>query len=279
MKRKLIELSEIILGNLLTACAFGFIILPQDFVAGGVTGLAIILHEFIPINLSLIIYIINGLLFVLGFLFVGKGFIMKTLLSTLLFPLFLQLASQVTLFAPLKSDPLLSVLIAGAALGLGSGLVLRGNGSSGGFDILGVIAHKYINIPITLVMYLCDTAVILMQMHSVMKTIYGIVIILFTNLMINRVLSYGAAQSSLIIISPHYQEISEELLHHQDIGLTFLNAETGYYKESTKVIMAVTPYNKINSIKQAIHTIDPTAFVIIEDVRSVLGKGYTLAKN
>ena len=60
--------------------------------------------------------------------------------------------------------------------------------------------------------------------------------------------------------------------------MTFLKAETGYLEKDTKVIMAITPYQKINSIKQAIQAIDPTAFVIIEDVRSVLGKGYTIAK-
>lgn len=278
MKKKIVELLEILLGNILVAAAFGLIILPLHFVAGGVTGLAVTLHTFLPLPLSVIIYMLNGLLFLLGFLFVGKDFIMKTLLSSLLFPFFLELLSKITILAPLKSDPLLASIIAALSLGLGGGLILRGNGSSGGFDILGVIAHKYFHVPVSLIMYLCDTFVVITQMHDVMTTIYGIVIILCTNLLINRVLSYGTSQSSLIIISPHYEEIRQELLHHQDIGMTFLKAETGYLEKDTKVIMAITPYQKINSIKQAIQAIDPTAFVIIEDVRSVLGKGYTIAK-
>lgn len=105
MKKKILELLEILLGNILVAASFGLIILPLHFVAGGVTGLAVTLHTFLPLPLSVIIYMLNGLLFLLGFLFVGKDFIMKTLLSSLLFPFFLELLSKITILAPLKSDP------------------------------------------------------------------------------------------------------------------------------------------------------------------------------
>jgi uncharacterized membrane-anchored protein YitT (DUF2179 family) len=93
------------------------------------------------------------------------------------------------------------------------------------------------------------------------------------------VLSYGEFNSQVIIISSHYEEIRKELLSQLDTGLTYLNAQTGYLGKETKVIMSVIPYSKIKSVKKAVNAIDPQAFVIIEDVRSVLGKGYTLSKN
>ena len=277
--KKIGDYALIIIGNVLTAMAFGFIILPQSFACGGVTGLCVLLNQLIPIPLTVLLYIVNGLLFALGFFLVSKEFVMKTLISTLTFPLFLQFAREYHGFLSLAKDPFLSTVIAGSVLGLGSGLILRGDGSSGGFDILGVIAHKYFHIPVSTLMYVGDTIVILSQHHSILNTAYGIVIIVMCTIIINEVLSYGEFNSQIIIISSHYQEIREELLKHQDTGMTYLDAQTGYLGKQTKVIITVTPYSKIKSIKKAVNTIDPQAFVIIEDVRSVLGKGYTLSKN
>lgn len=276
MNKKIISYTEIIIGNLLTAAAFGMIVLPQKFVAGGVTGLTLVLTNLIPLNMTIMMYIINAVLFILGFLLIGKDFVMKTALSSLIFPLFLQFTSSVALLRPLSHDPLLSTIVAGLVLGLGSGLILYGDGSSGGFDILGVIAHKYLHIPVAAVTFACDATVVLLQATSVMKTAYGIVVIVFTSLIINKVLSAGAAKSQMLIISEKYNEIRNELLTHEDTGLTMLKAESGYRGENLQVVLAVMPYDKISAAKKAVNNIDPTAFVIISDVHSVLGKGYTL---
>lgn len=279
MKKKIISYLEIIIGNMLSACAFGMIVLPQKFVAGGVTGLSLVLSHVFPIHITIIMYIINAILFALGFFLVGREFVMKTLLSSVIFPLFLGIASTCTWLAPLSRDPFLSAIIGGLLLGLGSGLVLYGDGSSGGFDILGVIAHQYFHVPVAAVTCVCDSTVILLQLlmaHDIMKTAYGIVVIVCCSLIINRVLSAGAAKSQMVIISRDYELIRKELLTHQDVGLTLINAESGYLSSSIKVILAVMPYEKIAATKKAVNIIDPTAFVIISDVHSVLGKGYTL---
>lgn len=276
MNKKIISYAEVILGNLLTAAAFGMIVLPQKFVAGGVTGLTLVLTGLTGINMTVMMYVINAILFLLGLFLIGKDFVMKTALSSLLFPFFLHLTSSVTLLRPLNHDPLLSTLTAGLILGFGSGLILYGDGSSGGFDILGVIAHKYFHIPVAAVTFCCDATVVLLQANDVMKTAYGIVVIVCTSVIINKVLAAGAAKSQMMIISEKYKEIRSELLTHEDLGLTLLKAESGYRSESLQVVLAVMPYDKISAAKKAVNKIDPTAFVIISDVHSVLGKGYTL---
>ena len=253
--KKSIQYLEIIIGCLLTAASFGLFILPQKFAAGGITGLGIILSSFVPLKLSLIILLLNICLFLSGWIFISKEFILKT-----------------------ASDPLLSAIIAGGMLGLGTGLILRGNGSCGGFDTLGVILHKYFNLNLSIIMYVCDTLVILLQYHNLMKTIYGIFVIMICSLIVNKVLTYGHAQSKLLIFSHQYERIREELLFSQDIGLTYLKSETGYLRKEMMVIAAIAPYSKINAIKQSIYKIDPDAFVVIEDVHSVLGKGYTISR-
>ncbi len=128
MKKHILSYILIVLGGTMTAAAFGLFILPQNFVAGGVTGLSVILQHGIPLPLSWIVFGINILLFVIGWIFAGKEFILKTLIMTFLFPVLLDVFSQIDLFLPLAKDPFLSSLLSGCLLGIGSGIILRANG-------------------------------------------------------------------------------------------------------------------------------------------------------
>lgn len=264
----------------MTAAAFGLFVLPQNFVAGGVTGLSVILQNIIPIPLSWIILAINVLLFIIGWLFAGKEFVFKTLIMTFLFPVLLDLFSQIDVFLPMAEDPFLSSLIAGCLLGIGSGIILRANGSSGGFDILGVVLNKKFRIPVSVVMYVCDCTVILLQAvyKPLLHTAYGIVVILITSFMVNKVITYGRSEVQLLIFSSEYEKIRNELLHTFDLGLTFLQAEGGYHTDPSKVILTILPYRKINDVKKMIYTIDPTAFTVIDNVNYVGGRGFTISR-
>lgn len=280
MKKRIASYFTIGAGGMLTAAAFGLFILKQDFVAGGVTGLSVVLHNFLPVNLSLIILFINLILFALGWIFAGKDFILKTLIMTILFPVLLDIFSRINIFDSLSQDPLLSSLIAGCMLGIGTGIILRANGSCGGFDTVGAILNKKLHFNISVVMYICDCTVILCQAVSkpLMNTVYGILVILSCSLMTNKVLMHGKSQVELFIFSKHYEKIRTELLKTFDAGMTFLNAESGYTREKTKVILTVIPYTKVHEVKKMIYSIDATAFVVIDDIHSVSGKGYTLKR-
>ena len=279
MSKKVLGFVEIVVGSALTAMAFGLIVLRLGFVAGGVTGLGVILHQWVPLPLSAIVFILNICLFVLGWVFVSREFVLKTLVNTLLFPLMLEFFQGIDLLAPLQGDPFLGAVLAGALLGLGSGLILRGDGSSGGFDILGVIAHKRnADIPVSVVMNTCDALMILAQClrTPIMNTIYGLVVIAVTTALINRVLSFGAGQSKVTIFSEDYAPIKEKLLTEADVGLTLLHGESGYLGRETEVIVTVIPYSKINAVKKCVYSVDPKAFVVVESAQAVLGRGYTI---
>ena len=280
MKEKMLSLLKIVVGVILTDIAFGMIILPQSFAAGGVTGFSVILHKFIPISLSLIVFICNAVLFILGYVFIGKEFVFKTLIASIIFPTGLEICQNYNVLVPLKSDPLMSAIAAGILLGAGSGLILSGDGSSGGFDIIGVILHKYFKIPVSAVINVCDCSVLLIQAvaNPFMKNIYGILVIMITTFVINKVLSYGQSQVEIMIMSKQFEMIRERIYKEVDVGLTLLNAESGYLRDDMKVIMIVTQYNKIAAIKKISVEEDPTSFVFVNDVHSVIGKGYTLSR-
>lgn len=280
MKEKMLSLIKIFVGVLLTDIAFGMIILPQSFAAGGVTGFSVILHKIIPLPLSVIVFICNALLFVLGYVFVGKEFVFKTLIATIIFPTGLEICQKYNVLLPLKSDPFMSAIIGGVLLGIGSGMILSGDGSSGGFDIIGVILHKYFKIPVSAVINVFDCSVLLIQAvaNPFMKNVYGVLVIMITTYVINKVLSYGQSQVEIMIMSKEFEKIRERIYKEADVGLTLLNAESGYLRNDMKVIMTVTQYNKIAAIKKISVEEDPTSFVFVNDVHSVIGKGYTISR-
>ena len=270
----------IALGTALTAAAFGLIVLPQGLAAGGITGLSVLLSRVMPLPVSAIVFVLNAGLFLLGWACVGRDFAFKTLLVSLLFPVLLELFQHLDILAELSADPLISSLLAGGMLGFGTGLVLLGNGSCGGFDILGVVLNKKLGVPVSLVMFLCDGAVLIAQALKlgVLNTVYGVLVILVSSFTINRVLTNGKEEGQMLIFSQRYEEIRCALLDDQDVGLTFLNGETGYMRRPIKVIVTVMPHSKIENVKKAVYGIDPTAFLLLNSTRYVGGKGYTISR-
>ena len=185
LKGSLLSWLQILLGTLLTAAAFGLVVVPKGFAAGGVTGFATLLQPLIPVPLSVLILVINAVLFLMGLLFLGLSFAMKTMCVSLGFPLALNFFLRWNDLIP--NQGLIPILTAGLLLGVGAGLLIRCNSSGGGFDVLAVILNRKFRIPVALVINLCDTAIILTQAigQPVSKTLSGIAVILISTLCIN----------------------------------------------------------------------------------------------
>jgi len=270
----------VILGSCLTASAFGMFILPQQFAAGGVTGFSVLLQNVIPLPVSVLVLIVNLILFALGWFFVGKDFVAKTLLTSLIFPFMLEVTQKVHIFSDLAADSLVNSLLAGGILGLGCGLILLGNGSGGGFDIVAVILNKKFGVPVSAVVYLCDFFVILTQTvaNGMLKTVYGVIVIMVSSFIINKVLVRGESAGRIFIFSDYQEAIRTELLEKLDVGMTFLNGESGYARQPAKVIMTVVKLDMVEKVKRSVYAIDPTAFVLVDNVHYVSGRGYTMER-
>jgi len=270
----------VVVGCCFTAAAFGLIILPQGFAAGGVTGLSILLCRVVPVSVSVMVLAINALLFVAGWVFVGRDFVIKTAVTSVIFPVMMDVFQHLAWLDELKADPLVSSVLAGALLGFGASMVLLGNGSCGGFDTLGMILFKKLRWPVSAVMWVCDCVVLLGQTMSgsLLYTVYGVIVVMMCSLVINYALTYGKAEGQMMIFSEKYEEIRVALLEEEDVGMTFLEGETGYARRRLKVIITVMPHDKIDRVKRCVQRIDPMAFLLVDNVRYVGGRGYTLQR-
>ena len=151
MKKKnwIKDLIFVLIGNFIIACEVAFIVLPNDLLDGGIAGLSVALQPLIPIDP---VWMINGLtigLFLLGLIFLGKAFALKTVVSAVAYPVFVTLLSSVASQFPESTFILpdyLAAIYAGVLAGFGLGLAFRANASTGGMDIPALILRKYAKI-------------------------------------------------------------------------------------------------------------------------------------
>ena len=279
MKRVAI-LFYILAGNILLAFAVCAFVIPNNFMLGGSTGIALVIRSLIPAPVSVITAGINLLLFLLGFLFLGKKFAMTSLLSTILYPVILAIFETQSMGAWFAQDTLLSAVFAGVLMGSGIGLVIRAGGSTGGMDIPPCILQKVKGIPVGNSMVFFDIIILALQIlrGGWDGILYGIVVIVLTSGMANRMLLSGERKIQLIIISPDYETIAKAVLEELDRGLTFFDIETGYCNEKQKAVFSVVYAKQYPLLRDCALSIDPNAFIVAAPVANVNGRGYTLSR-
>lgn len=280
MKQKILNLVYIIIGNIFIALAINTLILENHIIVGGTSGIGNVLNHYFNIPVSLSVGCLNVCLFLVGLFFIGKKFAMTTLLSTFLFPIILQFFETHSMFHHYLEDPLLAAILAACLVGVGIGLILKANASTGGVDILAILLNKKFGFPVHIVLNCIDLSILVLQFtfNDTTHVIYGIMIVMITAVVLNKTLTQGTSLVQLTVISDHYEEIKQSILHEFDAGVTLLDSEKGFTQENSKLLLSVLPYRKLPAIKAKIHELDPVAFVIVSHVEEVGGKGFTLEK-
>ena len=281
MKQNLKILIYTLLGNTMLAFAVCAFIVPQDFMLGGTSGIALTAQYFLPIRLSILSGITGIALFCLGWAFLGWKFAANSLLSTVLYPIVMGIM-EVTPVGRLfvGEDKLICALYCSLLIGVGIGLVVRVGGSTGGMDIPPVILQKYKGIPVGKSLMFFDSAIILAQvlLKGPEGILYSLLIVVLTGIVIDRTIVSGEATVQIIIISPQYQRIRHEILDNISCGVTMMDIETGMTGEKQQAILSVVYAKKYPEIRDAALKIDKNAFIIASDVKNVNGQGYTLER-
>lgn len=271
---------EILIGNAILAFAIAVFILPNQMICGGVTGLSIILAHYLHIDISISVWMLNIILFLAGAFVLGKKFAMTTIISTFVFPTFLTLFQMIPNLDAWNQDILLSALCAGVLTGAGIGIVIKNGASTGGMDIPPLIIHKKAGLSISICLYVMDTCILLLQalFSEPMMILYGVMIVLLTSLVLNKVVLNGHQQVQIFIISNAYQKIKEDILHKADNGVTLFDITSGYEEKELKGIMCITSNRKLHAINETITSNDPEAFYTISNINEVKGKGFTIER-
>ena len=275
------KLLIILLGNYMYSAAVAFFILPAGLITGGTSGLGILVKYFTGLPVSAFVLVFNAAMFLLGAFVLGRAFAMTTLVSSVAYPAFLSINEALACrTGVLSGDPMLCTVFAGLLIGAGIALVLQQGASTGGMDIPPLVLKKLAGVPVAGSMYAFDVVILALQMLSADReqVLYGILLVCLYTLVLEKLLTLGKNRVQLKIISEKYEEINEVILHRFDRGSTLFEVEGGYTRRETYAVLTVVTSRELFRITEAVKAIDPDAFIVIEQVREVSGRGFTARK-
>ena len=270
----------VLLGNIIYCIGVVAFILPLGLITGGTTGLGLIVNHYFHIPVEAFAAVFNIVMFLVAWFALGATFAFTTMVSSFCFPLLLGALQKVEMLQGLTTDPMLATICAGLLIGVGIGMVIRVGASTGGVDIPPLVLHKKMGIPISVGLYACDFAILIGQMifRDRERILYGIILVLIYTFVMDKVLVIGKSQMQVKIVSERYEEINEVIQKQLDRGTTFLKAESGYFRKDMLMLMTVVSNRELAKLNQLVSEIDPKAFIIIHEVKEVMGRGFTLHK-
>ncbi len=281
IRTRMIKLAMVVFGNLLYALSVTLFILPSNVISCGTTGIGLVLEHLWNVPISGFVLVFNVIMLALGWLVLGKGFAMTTELSSLLYPVLLEICQQLLGDGGVTENMLLNTLFGGMGLGASLGIVMRAGASTGGMDIPPLILKKLFSIPVSATLWIFDFLIMLAQMsfHTPEDLLYGIVMILTISIVLNKVTMLGTSRTEIKIVSQKSEEIRQGILSQVDRGVTLLHGEGGYLGKPTEVILSIVSNHELPKITALAREIDPDCFMIVSRVTEVWGRGFSYGKN
>ena len=277
MKKIVLNYVGILFG--LAVAAFGVVafVLPHGIMIGSSTGIGRIMNYFYDIPVSYTVAVVNGLLFALGAFALGKKFAVSIVVGTFAYPLFMNIFERMDFLVELTDDKLLAALFGGVLAGLGLGLVIKCGASTGGTDVIAIVLNRKLGIPVGPPMYLVDFSILMSQVffaEGAEEVLLGIMVTFLYSMVADKMVVIGGGAVQLMIISNRYAQI-RKMLQEMVVGTTVFYGESGYLANPQHMLLCVISGRELNKIQNAILNIDPEAFLVINSVKEVKGRGFS----
>ncbi|MCG8411718.1 MAG: YitT family protein [Bacteroidales bacterium] len=270
----------ITIGLLINALGWTAFLIPAEITGGGVTGVATLIFFGTEIPVWVSFLILNGILVVIGTKILGLGFGLRTIFGTLVLTLFFSIFQGI-ITEPIVNENFMSAVVGGILGGAGIGIVFSQGGSTGGTDIIAMIINKYRNIsPGKIILYI-DILIIASSyliFGSIEKIVYGYVTMGVTAYAIDLLLTGAKRTVQLFIFSPKYDEIAEVIDRDFHRGVTLIDGTGWYSKKKSKILMVLVKKQESNNLLRTIKGIDSEAFVSVNSVMGVYGRGFDRIK-
>ncbi|MFV0242023.1 MAG: YitT family protein [Lacrimispora sphenoides] len=278
--RLALEILTIMLGNFIYAVGIVFFIMPSGLITGGTTGIAIAVNHYTKLPISSIVLVFNVIMFMIGLFVLGKKFALTTLISTLFFPLSLELLQKLFANFVITDDIFLCTIFGGICIGSAIALVIRVGASTGGMSIPPLILNKYMHIPVSVSLYVGDCIILALQVafSDKNKILYGIVLVMIYSIVLDKLLILGTNKIQIKVISGKSSEIKDAIISKFDRGVTLLHSKSGYLEREMDILLTVISNNDLSKFEKLIHEIDEEAFVIISPVNEVRCRGFSIGK-
>lgn len=281
----------ILIGCMITAVAMDVFLIPYKIAPGGVTGIATVLFYLTDsaVPVGILMLLMNIPLFLGGMRFIGKIFFIRTLFSTIFLSVFIDVLEPFThkfverylgglTVSSANSNLLLYCIFGGVLMGFGLGIVFRSGATTGGTDLLAqIVQHFFPHLTVGSILMVIDAVVVVLAalaFQSFLLGLYAIVTIFLSSKVVDVVLEGVDYAKAVFIISNHSDEISKKIMTEIDRGVTGLNGTGMFTGTEKQVLLCVLDRKQIPKLKVLVKSIDMNAFVIMTDVREVVGEGF-----
>lgn len=274
VKFKIKRYAQLLLGIILLALAFNIFILPNNFVYGGVSGVAIITQRLFGLDPSIVIFVLSVALLVISYFTLGKEKTTASVLGSILFPIAVKLTSNVKLFLDFDtSQPILSAIFGGVIAGFGIGLIYKVGFTSGGTDIVSQILSKYLKMSIGKAIIICDGLILLSGtfIFGINNFMYALIVLYLISILTDRVLLGISDSKAFYIVTEYDKEVKDFVINSLNHGITIFEARGGYENKKQKVLFCVIPTKEYFKLKEGISRIDKDAFFVVTDAYEVYG--------
>mgnify|MGYP000093768307 CR=1 FL=1 len=278
LRPMVLDYLQIAIGCFISSLGLTMFLVPNKVAAGGVSGLATVLHYLFHVPVGWTMLVLNVPLFVAGVVYLGKGFGVKTIVGTLLFSVFTELTAK---FPVPTRDLLLATVYGGILLGAGLGIVFRTRATTGGSDLAAMlINHFFPSISVGQGILFVDFFVILLDglAFNWELAMYSWIALYVSSKVIDLVQEGINYAKAVYIISDHNEKIAQKIMEEMNRGVTVLKGMGGYTGESRNILLCAVTRLELSRLKKIIKDIDPAAFVIVHDVHEVLGEGFSFNK-
>ncbi|GAA3662638.1 YitT family protein [Asaccharospora irregularis] len=267
--------SVIILGMLIACIGINGFLRPARLLSGGVTGIAASINYITDINVGLLTFLINIPIFILGFIYLEKDFCITSLINMLLFSFLLGITQEIGRIIPIN-DILLQSIYGGVLAGIGTGLVFKTKSSQGGTDIIAAILKFKKNIPMKDTTFSINILIVCVGgvLFGMKLALYTLLALFINAYSMNFMKDAMNCQKSVMVISRESDLIAKDIMKTLIRGVTFLDAEGAYTHEKKKIIYCIVSSTEIPKIKEIALKYDNKAFISVNDVNEVKGRGF-----
>lgn len=275
LKKIFINLIQTLFGTMLMAISTDLFLLPNQLSVGGFSGIGTIGYYFLNIPVGTTVFLLNIPLFLIAFKKNGKQFFFDSLIGTISLSLFLNLFENIN---SITNSSFLACIYGGVLSGIGTSIVLHANASTGGSDLLAQIIKSYrTDIKTGNIIVLIDTIVVIVStviFGEIEIGLYSAIAIYIMGKVLDLFFEGIDFAKMMIIISPQYQKISDEINKKIRRGTTAIYGKGMYKNEEKKLLLCVASRGEIREIRKIVNEIDKEAFLIITNAREVYGKGF-----
>ncbi len=269
------EYSLITVGIFIIAAAVYFFMIPSNVIVGSLSGLVIVLENFIPLPISVMTFVLNAALLVVGFLVIGKEFGAKTIYTSIMLPVFLFVFEHV---APnnksFTDDILLDTITYILVVSVGLAMLFNANASSGGLDIVAKVVSKFTHIEIGKAMTITGMCVAISSMlvYDTKVVVLSILGTYANGIVIDNFISGFNRRKRVCILTDRYEEVLDFINNTLHRGVTLYNATGGYNKKERTELQTILTQNEYGKLLEHMHGEDIKAFVTVSTVNEVIGE-------